>query len=368
MTQAENPISRLTQFIQQKIQDDQFPGAVFLIYRQGKGTFKSAQGLAVVRPQPVPMKLGTMFDLSSLTKPLVTALLAVLMTQQGTIRLEDKVSRFLPEFSDSVKREFTLIDLLTHRAGFLDWLPLYLFGSNMADYLSYLNQTPLLYPPRKRVVYSCLGYIILGEILSRVAGMRLDELALQMIIRPLELTRTMFCPPSSLKLEIAATEESNRYERDRVKEYGIDYKEWREGVIWGEVHDQNAYSLGGVSGHAGLFSSADDLLRLASAFLPKSEFLLPLYKELFFRNFTPALEEHRTIGWQLASTPGSSAGHHLHPSSIGHTGFTGTSLWVDPHARAIYLLLTNRLHPCYRGENMNQLREDFHRLASKLFL
>ena len=367
MTPAEDPVSRLTEFIQQKIAEDHFPGAVFLVFRQGEGVVKSAHGLAVVRPQPIPMKLDTIFDLSSLTKPLITALLTVLMAQEGTINMEDEVGRFLPQFSDPRKRELTLIDLLTHRAGFPDWLPLYLFGSSMVDYLRHLNQIPLLYQPRRRVVYSCIGYIILGEILSRVAGMGLDELALQMIIRPLKLTRTMFHPPFSLKQVIAATEESNRYERERVREQGIDYKGYREGVIWGEVHDQNAYSLGGVSGNAGLFSSADDLLRLAAQLLPEGEFLFPLYRELFFRNFTPGLEEDRSIGWQLASTPGSSAGHHLHPSSIGHTGFTGTSIWIAPHTRAVYILLTNRIHPYYRGENLNQLRRDFHRLASRLF-
>ena len=366
MTTAENPLSRLTRFVQQKIEEDQFPGAVFIVYRKGKGVFKSAQGLAVVKPQPIPMKLDTIFDLSSLTKPLATALLAILMAQKGTIKLTDTVGRFLPEFSDPLKRELTLTDLLTHRAGFPDWLPLYLFGSTMADYLRHLNQTSLLYPPRKRVVYSCIGYIILGEILSRVAGVGLDELTHRMITQPLKLSRTMFRPPSSLKPEIAATEEANRYERDRVKEYGIDYKGWREGVVWGEVHDQNAYSLGGVSGNAGLFSSADDLLRLASQFLPESKFLFPPLREFFFKNFTAGLDEDRTIGWQLASTTGCSAGQHLHQSSIGHTGFTGTSLWLDPHAWAIYILLTNRIHPHYRGENMNQLRRDYHRLAAQL--
>ncbi|TKJ34189.1 hypothetical protein CEE39_02850 [bacterium (candidate division B38) B3_B38] len=368
MTTAEDPLSRLTRFVQQKIEEDHCPGAVFLVHRQGKGVFKSAQGLAVVKPQPIPMRLDTIFDLSSLTKPLITALLAALMAQKGTIRLEEKVGRFIPEFSDSLKRELTLTDLLTHRAGFQDWLPLYLFGGTMADYLRHLNQTPLLYPPRKMVVYSCIGYIILGEILSRVAGVSLDELALRMIIQPLKLSRTMFRPPSSLKPEIAATEEANRYERERVKEYGIDYKGWRQGVVWGEVHDQNAFSLGGVSGNAGLFSSADDLLRLATQFLPQSEFFSPPFRELFFKNFTAGLDEDRTIGWQLASTTGCSAGHHLHPSSIGHTGFTGTSLWLDHHAQAIYILLTNRIHPHYRGENMNQLRQDYHRLAAQLFL
>jgi len=367
MTSAEDPISQLTKFVQQRIVEDHFPGAVFIVYRKGQGVVKSAQGLAVVRPKSVPMKSDTIFDLSSLTKPLTTALLAVLMAKQKTIRLEDEVGSFLPELSDSPKRELTLIDLLTHRAGFPDWLPLYLFGNTMVDYLHYLNQIPLLYPPRKRVVYSCIGYIILGEILSRVAGVGLDELALQLIIRPLKLTRTMFRPPSSLKEEIAATEDSNRYERERVREYGIDYKGWREVVVWGEVHDQNAFSLGGIGGNAGLFSSADDLLRLATQLLPEGEFLPSPYRELFYRNFTPGLEEDRAIGWQLACTPGCSAGDHLHPTSIGHTGFTGTSLWIDPQTRTIYILLTNRIHPHYRGENMNQLRRDFHRLASQLF-
>ena len=145
---------------------------------------------------------------------------------------------------------------------------------------------------------------------------------------------------------------------------GGDFRGFARGMIWGECHDLNAWGLGGVSGNAGLFSTAADLHRLALEFLGQGTGLFPSScREMFLRDLTPSLNENRSVGWQLAATPGASAGPYLSPKAIGHTGFTGTSLWLDPEEGWVLILLTNRVHPRYRPEDMNAVRREFHRHA-----
>lgn len=312
------------------------------------------------------MERDTIFDLASLTKPLITALLVGFLYHYGEIKLEDTITRYLPEFKSKEKSAITITQLLIHSSGLPDWRPLYFFGNNINDYLKYLDSIKLEYQPGTRVIYSCLGYIILGEIIKRITGKPLDKLAHDWITKPLNLKNTMFNPPQSLKKRIAATEEGNQCERNKAASFGQDYTGWRQGVVWGEVLDQNCYSLGGVSGNAGLFSTAKDIFTLAKEFLGMGILIPQKIHELFFKNFTPSLEEHRSIGWQLASTPASSAGPALHPSSIGHDGFTGTSLWIDPFHKFIFILLTNRHHPTYQEREFKSIRRQFHNLAMKL--
>ena len=196
---------------------------------------------------------------------------------------------------------------------------------------------------------------------------RLADLARREIFEPLELKRTFFNPERTIRAGVAACESGgNSYERGMCETLpGADAAPWREGTIWGEVHDGNAYFLGGAAGHAGLFSDAREALRLASQFLPRTTRLLaPETCRLFRQNMTEGLNEARSFAWQLAATPGSTAGARLPPEAFGHLGFTGTSCWIDPTAERVFILLTNRTHARpLPFVNINDVRRHFHALA-----
>jgi CubicO group peptidase (beta-lactamase class C family) len=199
-----------------------------------------------------------------------------------------------------------------------------------------------------------------------VTGKCLAALAQDEIIKPLNLERTFFNPLIALQTEIAACETGNVYERETCREAGVaDSAWWRRKLIWGEVHDGNAHFLGGAAGHAGLFSTAPETSRIAEQFVAgQSELLKPQTCDLFRINMTEGLEEARSIAWQLALTKESTAGPALPPESFGHTGFTGTSCWVDPHHKRIFVLLTNRTHAhSLPFVNINSIRRQFHFLA-----
>ena len=198
-------------------------------------------------------------------------------------------------------------------------------------------------------------------------GHQFRVLAQEEILQPLDLKSTYFNPERALQTGIAACETGNVYERNTCKDSGMeDYAGWRQGLIWGEVHDGNAYFLGGSAGHAGLFSSARETTTIASQFLAgHSKLLKAKACELFRTNLTEGLNEARSIGWQLAATSLSTAGGSLPPDSFGHTGFTGTSCWIDPDNERIFVLLTNRTHRALPFENINAVRREFHSLAVK---
>src|SRR5262249_53155531 len=236
-----------------------------------------------------------------------TALIAVMMAEQGELDLNAPASRYLKELSDHEdKRQITVTQLLTHTSGFQRWLPLYRDLSDPLEVPSAISASELL-PSSNRLrpaVYSDLNYILLGLIIERISNRRLDELARKEIFSPLKLSRTMFNPEPRLKREIAAAGDETE-------------------VIWGVVHDANTRFSGGVSGHAGLFSTARDVFRLASQFLPGTKLLSELSLGLFTENLTLVGDTQRSIGWVLASTPDCSAGPALPPYAIGHNGFTG---------------------------------------------
>ena len=341
-----------------------FPGARYLIARGREILEEGWLGESVVEPELIPVSADTLYDLASLTKPLVTGALAGLMARRGSLRLESSLEEYLPETSGRWIGRVSLLDLLVHRSGLTAWLPLYLKASDRAGYLKEIAGLPAEYRGGSRVVYSCLGYILLTSVLERAGGAPLDVLATREIFAPLGLRETFFRPASSLRSRIAATEKGNEREREMTGEAGAAFGGWRSRVIWGECHDLNAWTQGGISGNAGLFSTAREVHALALEFLGAGR---DLYDReclsLFRTDLTPGLNENRTIGWQLACTPGSSAGPRLSPGSTGHTGFTGTSLWIDPVAGVILILLTNRVHPRYRPDDMNVIRRQFHQLA-----
>jgi CubicO group peptidase (beta-lactamase class C family) len=203
-------------------------------------------------------------------------------------------------------------------------------------------------------------------LLERLTGTPLVQLAQEEIFRPLKLEHTFFNPEQAMQTGIAACETGNAYERQTCgNDYPDDYKNWRDSLIWGEVHDGNAYFLGGAAGHAGLFSTAPETCRMANQFLAQQTSLLKAETcELFRTNFTEGLNEARSTGWQLAATKDSTAGPDLPWDSFGHTGFTGTSCWNDPHGERVFILLTNRTHArALPFVNINSVRRRFHSLA-----
>ncbi|MBA3806687.1 MAG: serine hydrolase, partial [Acidobacteria bacterium] len=239
-------------------------------------------------------------------------------------------------------------------------------AEDRAHALRVIAEQPLESVPGTRVLYSDLGFITLGLLIEKLAGTTLAVVARREIFEPLELRRTFFNPEMALKTEVAACEMGNAFEREMCRGMKIsDWADWREHLIWGEVHDGNAHFLGGAAGHAGLFSTARETLRLAEQFMPRSTRLLaPETCALFRTDMTEGLEEARSLAWQLAATLDSSAGPALPPDSFGHLGFTGTSCWIDPVHERTFILLTNRTHArSLPFVNINSVRRTFHTLA-----
>ncbi|MER3426565.1 MAG: hypothetical protein C4334_00485 [Pyrinomonas sp.] len=363
------PEPNISRFLAERIAAGDFPSAVYAIAQRGCALFADALGDSVIEPERRTATLKTIYDLASLTKPLVTGLLIARLLDKEAFSLDDEVANYLPPFRREDKRKITIRHLVTHASGLPAWRPLYLLAEgDPHKALDVIAQQPLECAPGERVIYSDLGFIALGFLIERLTDRPFGETAHQEIFAPLALQRTLFNPSESLRAEIAASEmEGTTYEREMCRQLGakISRHNWREGVIWGEVHDENARFLGGASAHAGLFSSVDETVRLAREFLASSATLLqPAACELFRTNMTPDLNEARSLAWQLAATPDSTAGPDLPPDAFGHTGFTGTSCWLDPQRERIFVLLTNRTHVRARTfANINGVRRRFHSLA-----
>ncbi len=362
-----SPEPNITSFLAERIAAGDFPSAVYLVAEKGRAVFADALGNSVVQPQRIPAALETIYDLASLTKPLITGQLCARRIESGKLTLDSSVSRYLPEFDRPDKNAITLRELLTHSSGLPAWRPLYILAEGDPErVVSVIANLDLEYQPGTRVVYSDLGFIVLGFLLERVTSNRLAELALSEIFQTLGLKQTFFNPEIAMKTGIAACETGNGYEREMWRETGAgQYEDWRQDVIWGEVHDGNSHFLGGAAGHAGLFSTAKETLVIANQFLAGQTKLLNASTcELFRKNMTPGLEESRSLAWQLAETKDSAAGPDLLPDSFGHSGFTGTSCWIDPHSERVFILLTNRTHArSLPFANINSARRRFHSLA-----
>ena len=370
---------RVSSFLQSQIERRAFPGAQYVIGEAGHIVAEQALGLAVVEPERIPTTLDTIYDLASLTKPLVTAVLIVKFAELGLIDLEAPAATYVGELDADGKRHITVKQLITHVSGFPNWRPLYLEARDREDVASALARIPT--PASPQLLYSDLNYVLLGVLLERVSGERLDRIAAREIFAPLNLKRTMFNPPPELKREIAATEygqvfehanaDAERAAHSRFEVAGLSgfrapavgVYQWRDKVIWGEVHDGNSYFMKGVAGHAGLFSTAREVFRIANQFLTGSELFKPESLGLFRESFTAGQDTARSLGWILAATADCSAGPALPPTGMGHNGFTGGSLWMDPDKRRVLILLTNRVHPKVDAIDMKAIRQRFNTLA-----
>ncbi|MCS7182553.1 MAG: beta-lactamase family protein [Thermoanaerobaculum sp.] len=302
------------------------------------------------------------YDLASLTKPLVTTTLVLLAGRHG-VRLEDPLHRFLPELAGSPWGGVSVAQCLTHTAGFPAWEPLYAQGLGARAYLDRLKAVAPSHRPGEAVNYSCLGFVALGLALERIGGASLPVLFHREVVRPLRLdTRVAFAP--TLGVRVALGELRLSVEARLCREHGLPCTPPPPLAGRWSCNDGNARGLGGAAGNAGLFGTAEGVFCLAQQYLaPFSSLLTAAEIELATKNWTPGMAQARGLGWQLAATPGCAAGGALPAEAFGHTGFTGTSLWVDPRRRAILVLLGNRLHPGGQTPDLHPLRRRFHTLA-----
>lgn len=357
-------LDAITGLLLSEIDLGSFPGASWIVGTRERPLISGSIGHSVLKPAKIPVDPDTIYDVASLTKPLITTALVLQSAAEGAIDLSERVARWLPEFKGTDKEELTFVDLLTHRGGFQAWYPLYTQGVGDRSYLEALVKRPLRYRPGSREIYSCLGFVTLTLALERIHSEPVEELARKRIFEPLGLRTAMFSPPPELKFRIAATEWGNANERQMVAERNLTFKLFRNYMIWGEVNDGNAFYMGGMAGNAGLFATATDVYQIARQWALGGGNLLPEEMvKLALRNYTIGLTENRGFGWLLHMA------REDHPSSVlseqcyGHTGFTGTSVWVDPERDLILVLLTNRLHPYVRPLNMQAIRREFHRLV-----
>lgn len=372
---CESMSGEITLFLNERIDAGDFPSAVYLVAEKGHIVVHEALGSAVVEPEHIEARVDTIYDLASLTKVLATGLLAAKLVDLKEVDL-DAVCLFESKGSSSLNA-LTVRSLLTHTTGLPSWRPFYLLTTDAAARSEVIGRLAAE-RPGPGVTYSDLNFLLLEEFVRDRGGLPLEVAAKREIFEPLGLLNTFFNPPEALRDAIAAAEDGNEFERRMCIEQGYltadgnnpavttpDPDCFRRYQIWGEVHDGNAYFMGGVAGHAGLFSTAEEVFRIALQFLPNyTKILKPETCELFRTNFTPGMNEDRSFAFQLASTRDSSAGTRMSPESFGHNGFTGTSLWIDPIKERVFVLLTNRTHHhVLPFVNISGVRRRFHDLA-----
>ncbi len=354
----------VTALLLSEVEVGSFPGAVWIVGTSAGPLVEGRIGHSVLKPAKIAASHETIYDLASLTKPLITTALVLQTAAEGKIPLDGRVSDWLTEYRGTDKEEITFIDLLTHRGGFQAWFPLYTQGIGDKAYLDALVKRPLRYQPGTREIYSCLGFITLALALERIHGEPIESLAQTRIFNPLGLRTAVFSPPAAMKYRIAATEWGNTNERAMVAARNLTFKRFRNYMIWGEVNDGNAFYMGGMAGNAGLFGTARDVFEIARQWAIGGGTLLPeSMVQLALRNYTVGLAENRGFGWLLHTTRPDHPSAVLSEECYGHTGFTGTSVWVDPARDLIMVLLTNRLHPFVKPLNMQAIRRAFHRIV-----
>jgi beta-glucosidase-like glycosyl hydrolase/CubicO group peptidase (beta-lactamase class C family) len=321
-----------------------FPGGVLAVGHRGALAHLQPFGRFSYDEDSPAVEVDTIYDLASLTKVVATTTMAMILVDEGRLDLDEKVQDFLPLFQGPGKDQITVRHLLTHSSGVDWWAPLFNKFRGPDEYLRHIQAMELAYEPGTEFKYSDLGMILLGEILERVAGRPLEEFVRERVFEPLRMNDTLYRPGEDRLPRIAPTE----------------YDEWRGRVVRGEVHDENAFALGGVAPHAGLFSTAGDLSRfvqmlLNGGVLEHHRIVSRDTVELFTRKAGEG-ESTRALGWDTKSPEHSTAGSYFSPRSFGHTGFTGTSIWVDPDRELFVILLTNRVHPTRENQLIREAR------------
>jgi uncharacterized protein YbbC (DUF1343 family)/CubicO group peptidase (beta-lactamase class C family) len=342
-------LTHLDEIIAAEIAKKQLPGAVVIVGRQGKIVWRRAYGQRAVEPQAEPMTIDTIFDLASLTKVVATATSVMILVERGRVRLGDPVARYIPEFAETGKKNITIEQLLTHRSGLIADNEIKDYEQGPAAAMENIWKLAPLAEAGSKFIYSDVNYIALAELVKRVSGKPVDEFAAENIFQPLGMRDTGYKPAASLKPRIAPTEKRGaKVESTGEKASG------EERWMRGEVHDPRAYLLGGVAGHAGLFSTADDLAIYCQMILNGGEYqgrriLSPMgvarMTEPRATGGNAIDGQARGVGWDVFTGFSANRGDLFPVGSFGHTGFTGTSLWIDPSSETFVVFLSNRVHP-----------------------
>jgi len=342
-----------------------YAGAVALVTWRQRCLMHRATGWATKIPEPIAMTPETIFDLASLTKVVATLPVVVRLVGDGHLDLERPVGAVLPRFGcDGAKGAITIRHLLNHTAGLAAWRPLYLDHRGADAYLDAIARLEPTHPVGAREIYSDLGFILLGEVVHQITGERIDRIAQREMFAPLGMSDTGYQPSTASRSRIAATEHGNATEIAMCGPRAGQFRRWRRDPIWGEANDGNAfYGLDGVAGHAGLFGTAADLARYGHLWLAAASRDTTLLPGTLAREAIRPVVAGRGLGWRLqggtASAAAPAVAPALGPRAFGHTGFTGTSLWIDPARELVAILLTNRLHPTARPE-IAAIRTAFH--------
>ncbi|HEV7683569.1 MAG TPA: exo-beta-N-acetylmuramidase NamZ domain-containing protein [Pyrinomonadaceae bacterium] len=338
-----------------EIKQKHLPGAVVLIARNGSVVWHKAYGARALDPAREAMTTDTIFDLASLTKVVATATSIMILVERGKLRLSDPLSNYIPEIKGEGRERITLELLLTHRAGYAPDFDLRDRWTGYDEAINRLIKEPLRNPPGVRFVYSDINYIALGEVVHRVSGLTLNEFARRNIFLPLGMRDTSFRPNANLRGRIAPTEQRRgqlSYLGDKPEGSEADADKW----LRGEVHDPTSYRMGGIAGHAGLFSTASDLAIYCQMILNGGEYKgVRIMSPLTVAEMTrPRLVTDngwtRGLGWDINSSFSTNRGDLFPLGSFGHTGFTGTSFWIDPASRMFVIFLSNRVHPDGKGD------------------
>jgi len=353
-----------------------FPGAVVLVSKDEEIVYENAFGYRSLIPEKTALELNTIFDLASLTKPLATTVAIMLLIGGKKIRLDDQVTRFIPTFGVFGKHLSTVRQLLNHSSGLPAWKPYYegmvkmeksgrinFIASRAAKgyVLEEIHREKPLTPPGTQSLYSDLGFMVLGEIVEALTGFNLDRFCQDRIFKPLGLRSTAFVDLTKLR--------TRRLQPVKQTIAPTENCPWRKRILCGEVHDDNAYAMGGVAGHAGLFSSARDIhtlmVRLNHCFHGKDNFLPQSLVQEFLTKDQTIKDSTHALGWDTPSLGKSASGSYFSPRSVGHLGFTGTSIWWDLEKSCHIILLTNRVHPSRQNEKIRDFRPYIHDLIMK---
>ncbi len=361
--------------LQSAVDDGVFPGAQLAVRLRGELQCLLVAGRLSSEPPGPPVQVSTIYDLASLTKPLVTVTSLLLLTQRGKVALDDSLQRIFAELEGSPIGQATVRDLLTHRSGLPGWRPLYerlearglVPGgadgnqSIKSAMLELIRDEPLIYERGERSLYSDLGFILLGLLVERLSGIALDRWCEEAIARPLGADLLLFCPVTG----------DRQPPIDVARIAPTEWDERRQRLLRGEVHDENAGAMGGVAGHAGLFGTVESVLAVSGAWLSAYHGKESMLDGALVRQFTmrqeSAFQSSWALGWDTPSAP-SSSGACFSEQSFGHLGYTGTSLWIDPLCELEVVLLSNRVHPCRTNEKIKVFRPRIHDLVYREFV
>jgi len=367
-----NPPDPITKAMQLAVETGVFPGAVLLVRVGGRLRYQGAFGHASLIPEPVPVSLETVYDLASLTKPLATTTAVLCLAQEGRLGLDESIGAVLGELKGTAIGEATVAHLLHHSSGLPGWRPFYeriaerdlaqpgFLGSAEARQfvMALIGQEALLAPIGTRSLYSDLGFMLLGLIVERRAGCSLAGFVRDHVYATLQAEPLFFIRTGRDKREAS---EGLPVDLHRVASTEEDT--WRGRVVRAEVHDENAYAMGGVAGHSGLFGTAEAVLAVSGCWLNGYLGRDSLFRSDWVRRFTSRQDQPSGSSWGLGwdtPSPPSSSGTKFSPQSFGHLGYTGTSLWVDPRCELEVVLLSNRVHPTRKNDKIREFRPKIH--------